>query len=307
MGVEKRFDMSLVPISTTGFSLAEDQIFVTDLGIDHIDRAFYHLAFGRHVFDHRWKELTVQSLERRIDPNDVMNPMILRGTLWKKVHTRFWQVDDGHQLGPMPSQPGLDAYCSSKCILRFHVDGRLTPVDVQYADRRARQAVKHLSQSESQSQTPLRAERTSTAHEGAQSKQIYVQLPAISICRRRTGSESNATSNRNAQSKRNIRKTQSANDINGDQDDAYPDLNADDEEEKHPDHGQAVMGSDNEGGENESLRLQQGRKVSMGEDSGIDLGDEESDLIYGWGARRGQKSCRPESKLLRCLECLQRS
>jgi hypothetical protein len=109
--------MSFHPNENDSFSMTSDQVFITDVGVHIRDRAFFWLSIGRYVYDHQWNEVTVQSLERDVDPNNVMNPVILRGHLWKTVPTRYWQVDDGHQLGPMPSQPGLDAHCSSEWLL----------------------------------------------------------------------------------------------------------------------------------------------------------------------------------------------
>jgi hypothetical protein len=95
--------------------MTPDQIFVTDVGTDRRANAFYWLAIGQYVYDRDFNEITTRVLEQEIDPNNVMNPVILRGHLWKTIHSRFWQVNDGHQLGPMPAQPGLDARLSSMC------------------------------------------------------------------------------------------------------------------------------------------------------------------------------------------------
>ncbi|KIW08557.1 uncharacterized protein PV09_00522 [Verruconis gallopava] len=94
--------------SENGFSMTQDQIFITDVGTDTKDNAFFWLSIGRYVYDCSWNEVTIRALEREIDPDAMMSPVILRGYLWKTVPTRYWQVYDGHQLGPLPSQPGLD-------------------------------------------------------------------------------------------------------------------------------------------------------------------------------------------------------
>jgi hypothetical protein len=105
------------------FSMTPDQIFVTDMGTDQRKRALYWLFIGRYVYDHNFNEITLRHVEQEIDPNDTMNPVMLRGALWKTVDTKLWQVDDGHQLGPMPSQPGLDARVSSTWNISFSLLG----------------------------------------------------------------------------------------------------------------------------------------------------------------------------------------
>jgi hypothetical protein len=105
--------------TSNGFSITPDHVFITDVGVDSKANAFYWLAIGRYVYDHNFNEITIRHLEQEIDPKDEMSPVMLRGDLWKTVPPSLWQVDDGHQLGPMPSQPGLDARLSSKYQLRL--------------------------------------------------------------------------------------------------------------------------------------------------------------------------------------------
>lgn len=93
--------------SYSGPIIPENGIFITDKGIGKRFEAFHWLMLGYYVYDHKLRELTVQDLEHNIDPIGVMNPMYVRGTLWKTVHQRFWLADRGGRNGPEPAQPGL--------------------------------------------------------------------------------------------------------------------------------------------------------------------------------------------------------
>lgn len=98
-----------------GFTMSPDQIFITDVGVGLRKDAFFYLALGHHIHDHKFDEISVRDLEKKLDPDDVMNPAILRGELWKTVPPRLWQYDDGNQFGPLPSQPGLGAKLNGRC------------------------------------------------------------------------------------------------------------------------------------------------------------------------------------------------
>lgn len=110
--------MATISTPSNGFTMTPDQIFVTDVGVDSITNTFYRLSIGQYVYDFKFNEITMQDLERVVDPYDVMNPIFLRGYLWKTLPSRLWQVEDGHQLGPMPAQPGLDSHLSCEFAFR---------------------------------------------------------------------------------------------------------------------------------------------------------------------------------------------
>lgn len=184
------------PDHSHGVAMTPDQIFITDIGVDNLDRAFFHLALGRHVYDHEWKELKVRDLEEQIDPNDVMNPVLLRGALWKKVPPSLWQVDDGHQLGPLPSQAGLNSHVSS----------------VYYADRRARQAA-HSMQSPSTS-VPTGDQHASASLEYIEKPLMYTPIPcAANVQWARSRSYSYSTPNRSIETQIALRNPRSHSDI----------------------------------------------------------------------------------------------
>jgi hypothetical protein len=89
-------------------AISPDCITITDVGLGLKSQAWYWLMLGHHVYDYRFRELSIFDLERSIDPSGVMNPILLRGALWKTVPKRFWQVK-GATEGLVPAQPGLGA------------------------------------------------------------------------------------------------------------------------------------------------------------------------------------------------------
>jgi hypothetical protein len=95
------------PPSTEPFASAPDAIFITNVGVGRRADTWYWLMLGFHVYDEQFSELTLERLEREVDPNQVMNPILLRGEIWKTVAPHFWQVDDGGVARHAPSQPGL--------------------------------------------------------------------------------------------------------------------------------------------------------------------------------------------------------
>jgi hypothetical protein len=90
------------------FRIHRKSIIITDIGIGNKSDAFYWLSLGCRVYDFRWREITVESLERKVDSNDIMNPIHLRGALWKTVADNLWLRDEGGTNGPVPTQPGMD-------------------------------------------------------------------------------------------------------------------------------------------------------------------------------------------------------
>lgn len=74
---------------------------------------------GHNVYDSEYRKLSVRNLERNIDPHGVMNPMYVRGSLWKTVPQQFWLAQRGGKNGPEPAQPGLNPETCGKrpCFL----------------------------------------------------------------------------------------------------------------------------------------------------------------------------------------------
>lgn len=106
--------------------IPEDGIFITDKGIGKLSEAFHWLMLGCHVYDHNFRELTVRDLEHNIDPNGVMNPLYVRGALWKTVLQRFWLANRGGRNGPEPAQPGLNPEKSGKNLCAYNKAFQLT-------------------------------------------------------------------------------------------------------------------------------------------------------------------------------------
>jgi hypothetical protein len=104
-------------------SVPSDCIFVTDVGLAKRSEAWYWLMLGNHIYDEHFDEITMHDLEHKIDPHSTMNPLLLRGELWKTVPSHFWQADDGGAHGPLPSQPGLTLSkkgIATKYLFLFH-------------------------------------------------------------------------------------------------------------------------------------------------------------------------------------------
>jgi hypothetical protein len=95
-------------------ALPRDAILITDVGVGGRCDAFHWLMLGHHVYDTENRELNVWDLERDVDPSDEMNPIHVRGYLWKTVPSRFWLAEGGGKNGPEPVQPGLNALTSGK-------------------------------------------------------------------------------------------------------------------------------------------------------------------------------------------------
>lgn len=87
--------------------IPEDGILITDIGVDRRSEAFRWIMLGHHVYDCEFRELAVRDLERDIDTHGVMDPLHVRGALWKTVPQRFWLAERGGKNGPDVAQPGL--------------------------------------------------------------------------------------------------------------------------------------------------------------------------------------------------------
>jgi hypothetical protein len=92
----------------------DDGILITNVGLGKRSEAFRWLMLGHHVYDSEYRELSVRDLERNVDPNSAMNPIHVRGELWKTVPRQFWLAHRGGKNGPEPAQPGLNPETSGK-------------------------------------------------------------------------------------------------------------------------------------------------------------------------------------------------
>ena len=105
--------------------LTRKSIIITDVGIGRRSDAFFWLILGHHVYDYKFREMGISELEHEIDPEDKIDPILVRGTLWKTVPPRLWQAEGSGPYGPVPSQPGMDVLMSCKTCQRFHGETRL--------------------------------------------------------------------------------------------------------------------------------------------------------------------------------------
>lgn len=94
--------------------IPDDDILITNVGVGKRSEAFHWLMLGHNVYDSEYQELTVRDLEHNVDPHGVMNPMYVRGSLWKTVAQQLWLAQRGGKNGPEPAQPGLDPKTSGK-------------------------------------------------------------------------------------------------------------------------------------------------------------------------------------------------
>jgi hypothetical protein len=106
-------------------ALTRKTIIITDVGIGRRSDAFFWLILGHHVYDNRFREIGISELENEIDPEGEMDPILMRGSLWKTVPPRLWQAEGSGPYGPVPSQPGMDVPMSSKICQRFSGGARL--------------------------------------------------------------------------------------------------------------------------------------------------------------------------------------
>ena len=102
--------------SQGSLKIPDDGILITNIGIGKRSETFHWLMLGHNVYDSKYCELSVRDLEREIDPHGAMNPMYVRGALWKTVPQRFWLAQRGGKNGPEPAQPGLNPETSGKRI-----------------------------------------------------------------------------------------------------------------------------------------------------------------------------------------------
>jgi hypothetical protein len=102
--------------SQGSLEIPDDGILITNIGIGKRSEAFHWVMLGYNVYDSEYRELSVRDLEREIDPHGAMNPIYVRGALWKTVPQRFWLAQRGGKNGPEPAQPGLNPETSGKII-----------------------------------------------------------------------------------------------------------------------------------------------------------------------------------------------
>ena len=249
--------------------MTPDQIFITDVGPDRRESAFYWLALGRHIHDYLFNKITLRDLEREIDPNDVMNPVILRAHLWKTVPSRLWQVDDGHQLGPMPSQPGLDTYSSSGWMPEVPGSALANCCPgVYYADRRARQRPAGRQRSPQVVHTVSASQQPTFIKNDSSSITEWYAEAHSEIRRRRTRSMGVPATEHHIARECVLSRRRSINDLITLTDDETDELDCGDTAEDIVEPEWRFNPSVSE--DSSFGRL---RKVSTGEDSGVDMGN----------------------------------
>jgi hypothetical protein len=109
------FDTQQTSGSPQSFTIGSDQVYISGVGVVSREHVMPSLALGHHVLDHKGNKITVEDLEREIDPNGSMHPSMRRGGLWKKVRKENWQSYD-HEKGLVPSQPVIDERSQSKIL-----------------------------------------------------------------------------------------------------------------------------------------------------------------------------------------------
>ena len=81
--------------------LAEDEIIVQDKGRYRRKHAWFFLVLGNNVSDHAYKPLTVEVLEKEMDPTGQKGSVYCRRRLWKTVPPQYWFASNQH------TQPGM--------------------------------------------------------------------------------------------------------------------------------------------------------------------------------------------------------
>jgi hypothetical protein len=81
--------------------LMSDEIIVQDKGKYGRKHAWFFLVLGNNVSDHTYKPITVERLEKELDPTGEKGSVYCRRQLWKSVPYRYWNQRNQH------TQPGL--------------------------------------------------------------------------------------------------------------------------------------------------------------------------------------------------------
>jgi hypothetical protein len=87
--------------------IGEDEIIVRDVGKFPRKTAWWWMVHGHHICDHRFNSITVEDLEREVDPESRCDPWFRRMLLWRSVPEELWRLLDYGRENWKMSQPGL--------------------------------------------------------------------------------------------------------------------------------------------------------------------------------------------------------